>query len=100
MHLHDEPVPPSQRTGRKIPADLEAVIMACLAKQPAERPKNAGTMSEMLAQCEDFGVWTRQKAQKWWLHNRNTLPLEEHEKTRSPLSNTHLLVDPDGRTGP
>ena len=99
MHLHDEPVPPSQRTTRRIPADLEAIVMKCLAKEPAGRPQDAGAMSEMLAQCKDFGAWTRQQAQKWWAENRSTLPVEEHEDTHSPLSNTQQLVDTDGRTG-
>jgi serine/threonine-protein kinase len=99
MHLHDEPVPPSQRTGREIPSDLEAIVMACLAKRPGERPQSAEAMSEMLARCQGFGAWTREQARKWWLDNRSNLPMEEHGVTHSPLSDTHLLVDADGRTG-
>ena len=100
MHLHDEPVPPSQRTAREIPPDLEAILMACLAKQPDERPQSAEAMSEMLTRCEGFGAWTQQQSQKWWADNRSTLPMEKHEKTHSPLSDTHLLVDMEGRTRP
>ncbi|MGD8992040.1 MAG: serine/threonine protein kinase [Desulfobacterales bacterium] len=99
MHLHDEPLPPSQRTSRMIPADLEAIVMMCLAKEPASRPQGAGAMSEMLTQCQDFGAWTREQARKWWAENRSVLPVEEHEDTRSPLSNTQALVDADGPTG-
>ena len=29
-HLHTDPVPPSQRLGRPVPADLETVLMQCL----------------------------------------------------------------------
>jgi hypothetical protein len=93
MHLHDEPLPPSQRTGREIPSDLEAIVMACLAKPPEKRPQSAGSMSEMLARCDGFGDWTWQQAQQWWLDNRSALPMEEQERTHSPLSDTHLLVD-------
>jgi hypothetical protein len=100
MHLHDDPVPPSKRTTREIPLGLEAIVISCLAKQAADRPQGAGTMSEMLVQCQDFGAWTRQLARKWWADNRSTLPMEEHEKTHSPLANTHRLVDTDGRTRP
>ena len=93
MHLHNQPVPPSKRTTRKIPPDLEAIVMSCLAKQAADRPQSAGAMSEMLVQCQDYGAWSRQLARKWWTENRNTLPMEERERTHSPLANTQLLVD-------
>jgi len=93
MHLHDQPVPPSQRTAREIPNDLEALVMACLAKQPGKRPQSAGEMFEMLARCKDYDTWTQEHAQKWWLDNRSSLPMEEHEDTHSPLSDTHLLMD-------
>ena len=98
MHLHNQPVPPSQCTTREIPSDLEAIVMACLAKLPRERPQGAGAMSEMLARCKDFGAWTQEQSQKWWSENRSTLPMEAHENTHSPLSDTHFLVDTEGRS--
>ena len=98
MHLHDQPVPPSQRTTQEIPSDLEAIVMACLAKRPNERPRSASEMSEMLARCKSSGAWTQKQAQKWWLDNRSNLPMEEHENTHSPLSNTHLILDTEGRS--
>ena len=98
MHLHDKPVPPSQRTAQKIPPDLETIVMACLAKLPADRPQSAGVMAEMIVQCQNWGAWTRLLARKWWADNRSTLPIEEHEQTHSPLSNTQLLVDMNGRS--
>jgi len=98
MHLHDEPVPPSQLTTRKISPDLEAIVMACLAKEPANRPKGAEVMSEMLAQCPEYGVWAQDQAQKWWANNRGALPVEGHEDNRSPLADTHLFIDAGDRT--
>jgi serine/threonine-protein kinase len=97
MHLHDEPVPPSRRSKREIPADLEAIVMSCLAKQPRRRPPNPGAMSEMLVKCEAFGAWTRQRAAKWWLDNRSALPMEQHERSHSPLADTQTLMDSDIR---
>jgi serine/threonine-protein kinase len=92
MHLRSQPVPPSQRTRDKIPTDLEMIVMACLAKQPNERPQSAAEMSEMLTLCQGFGAWTQQQAQRWWLDNRSNLPMEKHENSHSPLSDTHLFV--------
>ena len=40
-HLHSEPVPPSERAEARVPPDLEAVLLSCLAKAPAERPDGA-----------------------------------------------------------
>jgi serine/threonine-protein kinase len=98
MHLHDEPVPPSQITTRKISTDLETIVMACLAKEPADRPQGAGVMSEMIAQCRDYGAWTQDQAQKWWADNGSALPMEGHEDSRSPLADTHLFIDAGDRT--
>ena len=36
--LHDDPVPPSQRTELPIPRELDAIVMALLARDPAGRP--------------------------------------------------------------
>jgi len=98
MHLHDEPVPPYQLTTRKMSSDLEAIVMACLAKEPADRPQGAEVMSEMLAQCQDYGAWTQDQAQKWWANNRGALPMEGHEDNRSPLADTHLFIESGDRT--
>jgi serine/threonine-protein kinase len=56
QHLQHPPVPPSQRTDRPIPADLEAIVLACLAKRPEDRPRSAAMLSERLAAVESAGV--------------------------------------------
>ncbi len=99
MHLHHPPVPPSERSGREIPSDLEMILMSCLAKDPRDRPPNAHAMAEMLARCAGFNHWSQRRAQQWWAENRSTLPLDKHEHTHSPLGDTHLLLDTTGRTG-
>jgi serine/threonine-protein kinase len=48
-HLQQQPEPPSRRTDRPIPADLETVVLACLAKRPDDRPRSAGELAERLA---------------------------------------------------
>ena len=51
-HLQHPPVPPSQRTDRPIPAGLEAVVLACLAKRPDDRPASAAALAERLQALE------------------------------------------------
>ncbi|MEP6687343.1 MAG: serine/threonine-protein kinase [Gemmatimonadales bacterium] len=52
MHIQQPPVPPSQRTENPIPPALEALILACLAKDPAERPQTAAALAGGLAAVE------------------------------------------------
>jgi tRNA A-37 threonylcarbamoyl transferase component Bud32 len=48
-HLQQSPEPPSRRTDRPIPAELETLVLACLAKRPDDRPGSAGELAERLA---------------------------------------------------
>jgi serine/threonine-protein kinase len=64
-HLSTPPQPPSSwRAG--VPADLEAVVLRCLAKSPAERPNDARELSAALAACADAGRWSAEHAAAWW----------------------------------
>jgi eukaryotic-like serine/threonine-protein kinase len=40
-HVHTTPIPPSARAELPIPAALDGLVMACLAKDPAQRPQTA-----------------------------------------------------------
>jgi serine/threonine-protein kinase len=65
QHLRAEPIPPSIRSGRAVPADLECTILACLAKEPAGRPASAAELSRRLA-AVDLSPWSQGDAQAWW----------------------------------
>lgn len=60
------PVRPSERLGRSISADLEEIIMSCLAKSPQERPASAEALEEALARCAAAGTWTITEGSRWW----------------------------------
>lgn len=64
-HLHTDPVPPSQALGRAVPADLEAVLMQCLRKNPVERPSSARELRERLRRCR-VPPWSPDAAREWW----------------------------------
>jgi serine/threonine-protein kinase len=65
QHLHAEPIPPSTRAEKPVPERLEALILACLAKQPEQRPASA---DQLLTDLANAGVapWTRAQARAWW----------------------------------
>ena len=67
MHqIHTEPAPPSERCGRALPADLEELVLQCLAKEPDERPSSAERLGARLAECQVAGKWTPERARRWW----------------------------------
>ena len=52
-HVNKPVQPPSERLGRPLPEDLEAVVMRCLNKAPRDRFSNARVLSNALLACED-----------------------------------------------
>ena len=71
MHVSREPEPPSRRTTRAIPSDLEEIVLSCLAKDPEARPRTADQLAERLAQARIGEEWTREQALAWWEVNVN-----------------------------
>jgi hypothetical protein len=65
-HARDAVVPPSHHRG-DIPPDLEAVVVRCLAKKPADRYPDARALSSALAACACAGEWSDEKAEEWWV---------------------------------
>ena len=69
-HSQTPPEPPSQRTELPIPASLDALILDCLAKSPADRPPTAEILAQRLQCLTDVPAWDRGKARDWWnLHH-------------------------------
>ena len=72
-HLHSVPDPPSIRLGAPVSADLESVLLACLAKRPEERPASAHILRERLLACAAAARWTNARAAEWWVVHRHQL---------------------------
>jgi eukaryotic-like serine/threonine-protein kinase len=70
QHVQAKPAPPSARTDRPIPATLDRLVLACLAKDPAERPQSARELSARLAEVEGASEWTQDRARSWWAMHR------------------------------
>jgi serine/threonine-protein kinase len=68
-HLHTKPEPPSSRLDAPVPADLEALVLDCLEKDPARRPAGARELHRRLSACAAFGGWTDEDARAWWEQN-------------------------------
>ena len=66
QHLHSTPVAPSERLGRAVPPDLEAIVLRCLAKSPGDRYPTAAELERALAACTTAAEWSTDRAQAWW----------------------------------
>jgi len=91
-HVQEDPVPPSERSEYEIPPALEALILECLAKDPAARPASARELGERLAAILGAAawtsdVWTTEAAQRWWeLHDPHPQPSAADDADREPAS--------------
>ena len=64
-HATELPERPSVRLQVELPDRLEMLVLACLAKDPSERPTSAAELGAMLEQI-DVEPWTRRHADAWW----------------------------------
>jgi serine/threonine-protein kinase len=64
-HLHQ---PPAPLTGLNpdVPADLEAVVLRCLAKDRGQRFPDTESLDHALGQCACAGRWTEAEARARW----------------------------------
>jgi serine/threonine-protein kinase len=66
QHAYSEPTPMSQHVAQPIPPELDALVMSCLAKNPAQRPQSADELAEALAAIPLAAPWTQARAREWW----------------------------------
>ena len=71
QHLHQEPQPLSAR-GLAIPAELEAVVLACLNKDPDRRPQSAAELRRRVEACA-VQPWDSARALAWWREYQSEL---------------------------
>ena len=76
-HVRSTPVPPSERTELSIPADIEEVVLDCLAKNPTDRPRSAEELERRLLACELDRSWTPDRARDWWKRHAPDMLLVE-----------------------
>jgi serine/threonine-protein kinase len=64
--VNDAPQAPSLVSELEIPATLDALILACLSKDPAERPSSVVELERQMAMAVDPNGWDEARAQAWW----------------------------------
>jgi eukaryotic-like serine/threonine-protein kinase len=82
QHLHQIPERPSAR-GPAIPADLEAVVLACLSKDPSHRPQSAAELRRRVEACA-VEPWDSELARVWWREHASALDRSVTQSTDGP----------------
>jgi serine/threonine-protein kinase len=96
-HVSAPPDPPSSRTDRAVPDDLEALVMACLSKDPAGRPQSAFELRAQLTRLPALREWDEAVALSWWntFEARRASEPAAQEERADPLT---ITVDMHART--
>lgn len=96
QHIHEKPKPLSTR-GITVPAELEAIVLACLEKNHDQRPESAAELRSRLEACA-VDPWESDDARAWWSRHGDALASDAAAPTgksrtiavdgapRSPLS--------------
>jgi eukaryotic-like serine/threonine-protein kinase len=82
-HLHSVPAPPSEYRPLPVPQKLEQLVLACLAKQPDERPASAQELSRGLSECQADAPWSNERARAWWNEHAEAI---ERRRSKSAAS--------------
>jgi len=65
-HVQTPPALPSTVCNLPIPRDLELLLLACLEKNPANRPSSAFELESRLGEIRCEAPWREDRARDWW----------------------------------
>jgi eukaryotic-like serine/threonine-protein kinase len=90
-HARTPPEPPSSRTEIPIPPDLDALVLACLAKDREHRPKSARDLLQRLDAIMLHQPWTDACAREWW---KAHLPKAPGARTAPVITDATFIDSP------
>jgi serine/threonine protein kinase len=100
-HVRAAPDAPSKRVGHAIAPAIEAVLLRCLAKSPADRPPSAQALADELDRCKPSQPWTIQDGVAWWAAfaqpTSSATIAHQPDETRKSAEATAKPGDGDGR---
>jgi eukaryotic-like serine/threonine-protein kinase len=95
QHVHKAPQPLASH-GVNVPVQLEALVLACLEKEPGRRPQSAAELRRRLAACA-VDPWTDESARSWWLEHQPRLDGDAARTTDQPRT---IAIDGAPRSSP
>jgi serine/threonine-protein kinase len=91
QHIQVRPEPPSRFSELEIPRELDEIILACLAKNPADRPSDAADLASRLLRVPCRDPWTKERAEEWWNTNLPAAAPRTVIRQETPLATVHLV---------
>jgi len=88
-HLHSEPTPPSARSNHPVPAELDELLLECLAKKPEQRPASASELMQRLRNVPIDATWDVTVAERWWAQHGNDV---RGPRSAVTMGHAHLTV--------
>ncbi|RZO61465.1 MAG: serine/threonine protein kinase [Sandaracinaceae bacterium] len=83
-HLEDSPTPPSEHAAEPFDPALDRLLLACLAKDPDDRPQTAREVEVRLADLlERLPAWDAHDAARWWSEHGPRLRARRDAQQRS-----------------
>lgn len=86
-HSRDE-VPSPRRVNAAIPADVEQIVLKCLAKKPSDRYADAASLTRALGDCSVAAAWGPEQAARWWRTIEKTPQTERSAGTKVEMEAT------------
>jgi serine/threonine-protein kinase len=85
-HVQTPPPPIRERTDLPVPAELEAIVMKLLEKDPANRIQNAFQLERLLRNLTEIREWSSEQAEQWWETNLPEMSLPPDSAEQSSVS--------------
>jgi serine/threonine-protein kinase len=101
-HLSVQPDSLSERLGRALPPELEALVLRCLEKDRDKRPATAQALDALLAALP-VGPWSAEDARRWWHEQGQDVEARVRARREARAvepSAATVEVDPLGRDQP
>ncbi|MDP8999801.1 MAG: serine/threonine protein kinase, partial [Myxococcota bacterium] len=92
-HLLEAPIALSLRLGKPLAPDIEALMLACLAKRREDRPATAQVLRDALLACTDAALYDASEGRAWWRDRGAVL----RARPKSALSEVHATIAVDLR---
>jgi serine/threonine protein kinase len=87
-----KPVPAGQRTNNAVSAELDPLILRCLANDPAQRPQTVRELRALLQATPRAGDWNMAERTRWWTRY-DRQPQHKREDKATPSSVPTVRVD-------
>ncbi|MGH7679637.1 MAG: serine/threonine-protein kinase [Gemmatimonadaceae bacterium] len=69
-HIYEQPAPVCAHRP-EVDSRLDAIVMKCLSKKPADRFQSAEAVKDALDECKAAGSWKQSDAAEWWQRAEN-----------------------------